>query len=88
MTATQTRTPGAPEKEWPAWTTLREIEFLDGLGAHAPAVTAGRVRLLELYRDAITSRANWGGVDRDEISRHVKALLDDLTRNNGRRRGK
>ncbi len=81
-------TSAAPLKEWNLWTTLREIEFVDGLGGHAPAVTTDRIRLLELYRESIPSRRKWDGIDHEEVTRHVDALLAELRGKQPRRRAK
>lgn len=70
-------------KTWYRWTTHDEITFLEGLGSHreqlgTQAVSHQRIPRLDLltrYRASLAGRADWGKMDREEVTQRVDAMI-------------
>jgi len=67
-------------KQNKSYTTQHEITWIKGLGTHKlPFGLAGnQVKLLKLYLSAAHTRVNWkeDGIDREEVLKFARALLD------------
>lgn len=60
----------------PSYGTLSEMQFIDGLGSHAPATAdVGRGELLRRYLAALSCRTKWSGLDRPAIESYVRGAL-------------
>ena len=53
----------------PAHTTTDEIKFIRNIGTHADRPMPSKRFLLKNYLDALSKRANWEHLDRQEIER-------------------
>ena len=58
------------------WSTMNEIQFLDGLGTYS-SCKASRMELLRGYLSAAFKRENWGRIDKDVIIARVMNEVGD-----------
>lgn len=57
------------------YSTLMELQFIEGLGTHAAHHEKTRLQLLEDYRDAMSARRDWGDVNRNEVMLYVASQI-------------
>ena len=58
-----------------AWTTEKEIKFIDGLGTWCPFHKRSHEVLLGKYLKSMKFRTYWGAVDEDLVRSHVRKQL-------------
>lgn len=61
------------------WSTADEIEFLAGLGTHAPSRSESPAQtqrqILRRYLDAASRRHDWGTMDQGVVVRQARRML-------------
>ena len=58
-----------------AWTTEKEIKFIDGLGTWRPFHKRSHESMLIKYLTTMTFRTYWGAVDEDLVRSYVRKQL-------------
>ena len=58
-----------------AWTTEKEIKFIDGLGSWRPFYKRSHESMLIKYLTTMTFRTYWGAVDEDLVRSYVRKQL-------------
>lgn len=58
------------------WTTADECAFLRDLGRHA-LYRIPRLTLLQRYRESLDDRADWGEMNRPQVTAYVDLLLTE-----------
>ncbi len=68
--------PVKKEKEFVAWATESEIEYINNIGTYRPD-NCDRITFLQGYISSLPNRVRWAGIDRYKVTKHAKTLLKE-----------